>query len=45
MRFSGLTSYCTEIYYILEGWGKMELNDDLSAVEPGMVIDFVIDGS
>ena len=29
---------CTEVYYILEGKGKMELNDDTIAVEPGMVI-------
>ena len=28
----------TEIYYILEGQGKMELNDDEVAIEPGMVI-------
>jgi mannose-6-phosphate isomerase-like protein (cupin superfamily) len=28
----------TEVYYILEGRGKMELNDDLIDVEPGMVI-------
>lgn len=29
---------CTEVYYILEGKGKMELNNDTVAVEPGMVI-------
>ena len=29
---------CTEVYYILEGQGKMELNDDVVAIEPGMVI-------
>jgi mannose-6-phosphate isomerase-like protein (cupin superfamily) len=29
---------CTEVYYILEGRGKMELNDDVVDVEPGMVI-------
>lgn len=29
---------CTEVYYILEGQGKMELNDDVIDVEPGMVI-------
>jgi mannose-6-phosphate isomerase-like protein (cupin superfamily) len=29
---------CTEVYYILEGRGKMELNEDVVAVEPGMVI-------
>jgi mannose-6-phosphate isomerase-like protein (cupin superfamily) len=29
---------CTEVYYILPGRGKMELNDDLVDVEPGMVI-------
>ena len=29
---------CTEVYYILEGQGKMELNDDTVAVEPGMVL-------
>ncbi len=28
----------TEVYYILEGHGRMELNDDVVAVEPGMVI-------
>lgn len=28
----------TEVYYILEGTGKMELNDDVVAIEPGMVI-------
>ena len=29
---------CTEVYYILEGKGKMELNADTITVEPGMVI-------
>src|SRR5437868_3283407 len=29
---------CTEVYYILEGQGKMELNDDVIEVEPGMVV-------
>jgi mannose-6-phosphate isomerase-like protein (cupin superfamily) len=29
---------CTEVYYILEGEGKMELNDDVIDVEPGMVV-------
>jgi mannose-6-phosphate isomerase-like protein (cupin superfamily) len=29
---------CTEVYYILEGRGKMELNGDVVDVEPGMVI-------
>ena len=29
---------CTEVYYILEGRGKMELNDEVIDVEPGMVI-------
>jgi mannose-6-phosphate isomerase-like protein (cupin superfamily) len=28
----------TEVYYILEGRGKMELNADVVDVEPGMVI-------
>jgi len=28
----------TEVYYILEGRGKMELNGDMVDVEPGMVI-------
>jgi mannose-6-phosphate isomerase-like protein (cupin superfamily) len=28
----------TEVYYILEGRGKMELNGDVVDVEPGMVI-------
>lgn len=28
----------TEVYYILEGHGKMELNDDVIDVEPGMVV-------
>jgi mannose-6-phosphate isomerase-like protein (cupin superfamily) len=29
---------CTEVYYILQGHGKMELNDDVVEVEPGLVI-------
>src|SRR5262245_57675769 len=29
---------CTEVYYILEGEGKMELNDDWVEIRPGMVI-------
>ncbi len=29
---------CTEVYYILQGQGKMELHDDVIDVEPGMVI-------
>ena len=29
---------CTEVYYILEGCGKMELADDVVDIEPGMVI-------
>jgi mannose-6-phosphate isomerase-like protein (cupin superfamily) len=29
---------CTEVYYILEGRGHMELGDDVVEVEPGMVI-------
>jgi mannose-6-phosphate isomerase-like protein (cupin superfamily) len=29
---------CTEVYYILEGHGKMELNDDEVEIRPGMVI-------
>jgi mannose-6-phosphate isomerase-like protein (cupin superfamily) len=28
----------TEVYYILEGQGKMELNDAVVEVKPGMVI-------
>jgi mannose-6-phosphate isomerase-like protein (cupin superfamily) len=28
----------TEVYYILEGTGKIELNDDWHALEPGTVI-------
>jgi mannose-6-phosphate isomerase-like protein (cupin superfamily) len=28
----------TEVYYILEGCGKMELNDDVIDIEPGLVI-------
>ncbi len=29
---------CTEVYYILDGCGKMELNDDVVDVEPGTVV-------
>jgi mannose-6-phosphate isomerase-like protein (cupin superfamily) len=29
---------CTEVYYILEGRGKMELADEVVEIEPGMVI-------
>jgi mannose-6-phosphate isomerase-like protein (cupin superfamily) len=29
---------CTEVYYILEGRGKMELNDDVIDVEPGTIV-------
>jgi mannose-6-phosphate isomerase-like protein (cupin superfamily) len=29
---------CTEVYYILEGRGKMELNDETVDIEPAMVI-------
>jgi len=29
---------CTEVYYILEGRGKMELNGDVVEVEPGTVV-------
>src|ERR1700746_767256 len=29
---------CTEVYYILEGEGKMELNGDVIAVAPGDMI-------
>ncbi|HLJ94954.1 MAG TPA: cupin domain-containing protein [Gemmataceae bacterium] len=29
---------CTEVYYILQGRGKMELNDEVVDVEPGSVI-------
>lgn len=29
---------CAEVYYILTGFGRMELNDDEVDVEPGMVI-------
>jgi mannose-6-phosphate isomerase-like protein (cupin superfamily) len=28
----------TEVYYILEGTGKMELNDDVIDIEPGMIV-------
>lgn len=30
--------HCTEVYYILEGRGKMELGADVIDVEPGLVI-------
>jgi mannose-6-phosphate isomerase-like protein (cupin superfamily) len=29
---------CTEVYYILEGQGKMELNDDVIDVAPGTIV-------
>jgi mannose-6-phosphate isomerase-like protein (cupin superfamily) len=29
---------CTEVYYILEGQGKMELNGDVVDIEPDMII-------
>jgi mannose-6-phosphate isomerase-like protein (cupin superfamily) len=29
---------CTEVYYILEGHGEMDLNGDIVSVEPGTVI-------
>jgi mannose-6-phosphate isomerase-like protein (cupin superfamily) len=29
---------CTEVYYILQGRGKMELNDEVIEVEPGMLV-------
>src|SRR5262249_55553722 len=29
---------CTEVYYILQGRGKMEMNDDVVEVEPGTVV-------
>jgi mannose-6-phosphate isomerase-like protein (cupin superfamily) len=29
---------CTEVYYILEGRGWMELSEDLIEIEPGMVV-------
>lgn len=29
---------CTEVYFILEGRGQMELDGDVVAVEPGMVV-------
>jgi mannose-6-phosphate isomerase-like protein (cupin superfamily) len=29
---------CTEVYYILEGRGKMELNDEVIDVEPGTIV-------
>ena len=28
----------TEVYYVLEGQGQMELNDDTVAIEPGLTI-------
>jgi mannose-6-phosphate isomerase-like protein (cupin superfamily) len=30
--------HCTELYYILEGTGRLELNGDVVEVEPGMLI-------
>jgi len=29
---------CTEVYYILQGRGKMELNEDAIDVEPGTIV-------
>ena len=29
---------CSEVYYILEGVGKMELNGDVVDIEPGTVV-------
>ena len=29
---------CTEVYYILDGQGKMELNGDVIDIEPGTII-------
>jgi mannose-6-phosphate isomerase-like protein (cupin superfamily) len=29
---------CTEVYYILEGQGKMDLNGDIIDVMPGMIV-------
>jgi mannose-6-phosphate isomerase-like protein (cupin superfamily) len=29
---------CTEVYYILQGRGKMELDDDIVEVGPGLVL-------
>jgi mannose-6-phosphate isomerase-like protein (cupin superfamily) len=29
---------CTEIYYILEGSGRLELNEDVVEVEPGTLV-------
>jgi mannose-6-phosphate isomerase-like protein (cupin superfamily) len=29
---------CTEVYYILEGQGKMELDDTVIDIEPGVVV-------
>ncbi|MCI0461490.1 MAG: cupin domain-containing protein [Gemmataceae bacterium] len=29
---------CTEVYFILEGCGQMEINGELIEVEPGMVV-------
>lgn len=29
---------CTEFYYILEGWGRLEVEDDVIEVEPGLVV-------
>lgn len=29
---------CTEVYYILEGRGKMDLNGDIVEIEPGTIV-------
>lgn len=29
---------CTEVYYVLEGEGDLELGDDTIAIEPGMMV-------
>ena len=29
---------CAEVYYVLEGTGRMELNGEIVEVEPGLVI-------
>jgi mannose-6-phosphate isomerase-like protein (cupin superfamily) len=29
---------CTELYYILEGTGRLELNDEVIPVEPGTLV-------
>ena len=36
---------CTEVYYILEGRGKMELNDDVIDVEPGTCLLYTSDAA